>query len=259
MEFTNQQVVQSESIQTTNDNKYHKYAIEFGSEEQLYASEEEYFTLMLEYLKEEHSEVYNKLRHGDFIENTFVSHQTEESFGLYIVEKKGEEISIIDLDYDIDEINNCGTIPFQFVGLRDFIPGYYEDLIEDERCKEMVLNNLFPIDISFLRTLEIKKFKETKKLTYSECEFQGKKILVIYPPKKEYKYTKKKVEYYCYYQIDQKDKEDEDTNCIEDYIEMNDFDFEIDDDKVLSSLHKFTFHYDLVMMPWVECLVALSI
>ncbi len=237
------------------DNKYHKYAIEFGGENQHYTSRDEYFSLMLEYVKEKYLDIYNKLRHGDFIENITVSRQSERSVGLYMIEKKDETICIVDLDYEIDEVNdNSGTIPIQFVGLRDFIPFYYEDLIQDEKCQTTILSSLFPMDIDFLRNKEIKKFKETKKLTYSECEFQGKKILVVYPLKKEYKFTKNKVEYYICYQIDQKDIDDEDTNCIEDYLEMNDFDFELSD-KVLSSLHKFTFNYDLVLMPWIQCLI----
>ena len=209
---------------------------------------------MLEFVKENHRVIYDKLQHGDFIENGTLSGYRSD--GLYMVEKKDNICKIVDLSPEPDEY---GTIPIQFIGLKDFLPLYNLYVTEDKDCNSCWHNTLFPIDTEFLRNLEIKKIENLDTFTYSECEFQNKRIIIIYP--KNYIFTENIVEYYhcsnyrSYYDI-------------EDYIamiEMDDMEEYIKKTKTkdyinqLKILNSYVCNYDMFLGPYMKCLVPKGI
>ncbi len=234
-------------FQFTNKPIYHKYYINFPKKYHwdigMFLSQKN-AKLMLEYLLEKHKDIYDKLKHGDFIENGTLS--GNRSAGLYIIEKKDNNIKLYDLSPEPDEY---GTIPIHFIGLKDFLPGYNLDVIEDKNCKSFWHNTFFPIYIDYLKKLQINKFDFTNNFTYSECIFQNKKILIIYPS--NYSFTNNNVEYY-HYMI--RDNNNDMYNYIEDYIDMNEFDFEVSDNE-FCLLNSFSHLFDIILAPWVYCLI----
>jgi hypothetical protein len=204
--------------------------------------------VMKRYFMKNYSDIFKKCKHGDFIEDgTKSGYRTN---GLYMIEKiSGEDMRIIELGEYPDAY---GSIPEQFLGLRDFVPGYHDDndLIMDPKCRSTWHNNFFPIHIPFLRRQPIHSFEFTPYLFFSSFYFKGKKILTIYPFSYSFR-PDKEIEYF--YIINNTDDE---IMGLKDYTDnvMKGVDCEMiyeDDQKngTYKLIQQFSRHFDVVMAP----------
>lgn len=100
---------------------------------------------MMEFIQYNHPNIYDKLRFGDFIENGTISGY--KGNGIYIINKKKNSLYISNL---INYQDDFAVVPSKFVGFKDFIPGYQDQLKRDYRCIKSWHNFYFPLDVKFL-------------------------------------------------------------------------------------------------------------
>lgn len=169
-----------------NDEKYHIYTIDFPNEyhslrhrKKLIFLQDENAIQMVQYLKENHADIYYGSCHGDFILHGNIIGKDHLKQTLYIIEKKDNMMKIreIDLYCKISDQMPCDLIPFENV-----IPGYFLDLKkEDEKCDFYFNTNNLYIDLDFLKKKEMKDFEFTSFVKYQSFDFQNHKILILYP------------------------------------------------------------------------------
>ncbi len=189
-----------------------------------------------EYIKINFPEIFEKSRHGDFIEDGSISGYRSD--GLYIIDKKYSEFKIRPLSTEPDEY---GSIPSDYLGFRDFIPGFQIDIEEDPRCKSFWHNMHCPVDLNFLRTQNINDFSFTNLIKYSSFEYKGKRVLVLYP----YSYLLESTLEIDYFDLC--------VDGIENYIDTieNDETFINDnnDNETYSKIDEFSENFDIILGP----------
>ncbi len=154
--------------------EYHMYYVEFPTN--IIKTDPEFLCKndaekAIVYLQENHIDIYQSLKHGDFIENGTISDYR--SNGVYIIDKSENIIKIIDLAHSPDEY---GTIPTKFVCFGDnelnknLYPNYNHEVVKDELCKSWWHNYYYPIDMKFIRSHEF-KIKKINNFEFTYCEF----------------------------------------------------------------------------------------
>lgn len=189
---------------------------------------EKEFSLITQYIKKKYPFIYENSKHGDFIENGTLSGHCSD--GVYIIDRKNNSFKVRDIAIKPDPY---GNIPLDFVGFRDFIPGYQFELIEDKKCKSKWTNMLCPVDLDFLRNQKIVNFTFTELAKYSSFEYKNKKILILYSS--DYSLdSDKKIEYF-------------DMEWIEHFMDY----YEIEDE-ISDMIVEFSKKFDIVLMPMLQ-------
>ncbi len=225
--------------------EYRKYYIQSDRDPEEWDEEDDFLEgseYLSAYVVDNHPEIVEKSRHGDFIEDGKLS--GIRSRGLYIIYKKKNNFDIIKLE---SIHGKFGSIPkYDFVGFRDIIPGFQIYLNEDYECFSGFNKEYCPIDLDFLRRQKIEDFSFTSLVKYSSFIYEGRKILVLYP----YCYSLEsnlKEDYFLFY-----------SNGFEEYI-LKGFHFQTqvwdEDDKknqIYSKIDEYSTKFDIVLAPFIN-------
>ena len=126
-------------------------------------------------IMEQYPDIYQNFKFGDFIENG-----TESGYrcnGVYIVNKN--QNNELFLDYLSSFPDDYGTLPENFEAFTYFDPGYHFEMERYEHCKSNMHNNLIPINIDFLESLEW-NIKEFNRLETIWIHNNRKYLLITY-------------------------------------------------------------------------------
>lgn len=180
----------SEYIDFYSEDENGEYSVHFPG--YLFDEDEEEINCegMVQYLMKHNKDLYDILEHGDIIKNE--SANLHKDSGLLMVRKKDGKITIMEPDiYKHDYYYP----PEEFAGFRGFVPGYHREYYSFHIRRT-------PIDQKYLRMLEIKKIEGIEHIKeaerYSECEYRGHKILIIYPERFRFEENIRTVYADCY-------------------------------------------------------------